>query len=841
MAGTPVQVVTNSFVVKSLPTRTYYQYDVFNPADPKPQKRQRLIHDLQINVYPQVFTPKAVYDGNHLLYSSKVIETAVYRVHGSNQQAPRDAAGWYDITISRTAGKPIVPSDVNKLVQRGEATAETTTATNLLQLLLCQQKNQSSPNTGRAFYTPEDKQPLRGMAVELWRGFYQAVRPSVDRLLVTVDTTVAAFYMPGPLIEVCMAVLDVREVRRLALHSNEENFKKLERHLKKRLILVKTRAGQPPRTKTVHGLVPAPVGGYEFHPSESGPKTTVGEHYQSAHNVTLTYPGTIGIVTSGKGAPFKVVVPLELCAMIPGQLYKKKLPPDATASVVSFAALKPDRRLRTITSGNGGQQRSPVQDYQHSEYLVDAGMQIDQNPMTIRGRLLPPPPVVYQGRQVTVSNGAWNVVGARFYAPREMVNWGVINFDSHRINDQLVQKTIRELMNCCSQLGMNVAAPVAVRNGNSQNVKGSIEGLCRDLGGDAKKINMVIVLLPAKADDLRTRVKYLCDVEIGVRSQCLRESKLQRANNQYFNNVGLKLNARLGGSNSLVESPVLKELKSKPFMCFGADVAHPGPGANRPSVASLVWSHDMHGASYCATTLVQLPRSECITDLGQMFEAAVKMFGVKHKVPPANVFFFRDGVSEGEFAIVKKEEISQINKAFDRIWNDVQLKGPKPNLTFVVVGKRHHVSFFPPQQNAGSVGDKTGNCRAGLTVDAELANPQFPDFYLQSHSAIQGTSRSAHYTVLQDEVFKGNMVKLQELAFSLCHIYAKATRSVSIPAPVYYADLACARGKFHFDPTLDMDIEGSTTSGGGGVFTLDPWEKAFKPINDNVKGSMFFL
>lgn len=27
--------------------------------------------------------------------------------------------------------------------------------------------------------------------------------------------------------------------------------------------------------------------------------------------------------------------------------------------------------------------------------------------------------------------------------------------------------------------------------------------------------------------------------------------------------------------------------------------------------------------------------------------------------------------------------------------------------------------------------------------------------------------------------------RIQELAFTLCHVYAKATRSVSIPAPVY--------------------------------------------------------
>ena len=46
------------------------------------------------------------------------------------------------------------------------------------------------------------------------------------------------------------------------------------------------------------------------------------------------------------------------------------------------------------------------------------------------------------------------------------------------------------------------------------------------------------------------------------------------------------------------------------------------------------------------------------------------------------------------------------------------------------------------------------------------------------------TSRSAHYNVLYDE---NNFTpdSLQALSYALCHVYARATRSVSIPAPVY--------------------------------------------------------
>jgi eukaryotic translation initiation factor 2C len=51
-----------------------------------------------------------------------------------------------------------------------------------------------------------------------------------------------------------------------------------------------------------------------------------------------------------------------------------------------------------------------------------------------------------------------------------------------------------------------------------------------------------------------------------------------------------------------------------------------------------------------------------------------------------------------------------------------------PTITVIVVGKRHHVRFFP--QNARD-GDRSGNCPAGTVVDREVAHPTEFDFYLQ--------------------------------------------------------------------------------------------------------------
>jgi hypothetical protein len=39
--------------------------------------------------------------------------------------------------------------------------------------------------------------------------------------------------------------------------------------------------------------------------------------------------------------------------------------------------------------------------------------------------------------------------------------------------------------------------------------------------------------------------------------------------------------------------------------------------------------------------------------------------------------------------------------------------------------------------------------------------------------------------------------ELQQLTYQLCHTYVRCTRSVSIPAPAYYAHLVAFRARYH--------------------------------------------
>ena len=163
-------------------------------------------------------------------------------------------------------------------------------------------------------------------------------------------------------------------------------------------------------------------------------------------------------------------------------------------------------------------------------------------------------------------------------------------------------------------------------------------------------------------------------------------------------------------------------------------------------------------------------------------------------------------------------------------------------LTFIVCHKRHHVRLFC--ENSRDYTGKGQNVPAGTIVDKDVVDSDLFDFYLCSHAGIQGTSRPCHYTVLHDDN-NYSAELLERLSFHLCHLYARCTRSVSIPAPVYYADKVAERAKYHLleflsklqNSAITMSSDQSNTSAQNE--RLDSMERLTQ-VTDNMKKTMYF-
>lgn len=66
----------------------------------------------------------------------------------------------------------------------------------------------------------------------------------------------------------------------------------------------------------------------------------------------------------------------------------------------------------------------------------------------------------------------------------------------------------------------------------------------------------------------------------------------------------------------------------------------------------------------------------------------------------------------------------------------VQTTADFVEITMVYAVKRHHVRMFPKDMQDR---DRMGNCYAGSVFDEGIAHPTLFDFYLQSHTALQGS------------------------------------------------------------------------------------------------------
>uniref|UniRef100_A0A674EZP0 Protein argonaute-3-like n=1 Tax=Salmo trutta TaxID=8032 RepID=A0A674EZP0_SALTR len=319
---------------------------------------------------------------------------------------------------------------------------------------------------------------------------------------------------------------------------------------------------------------------------------------------------------------------------------------------------------------------------------------------------------------------------------------------------------------------------------------------------------------------------------LGMATQCVQVKNVVKTSPQTLSNLCLKINVKLGGINNILVPHQRPSVFQQPVIFLGADVTHPPAGdGKKPSIAAVVGSMDAHPSRYCATVRVQRPRQEVIQDLASMVRELLIQFYKSTRYKPTRIIFYRDGVSEGQFRQVLYYELLAIREACIMLEKEYQ-----PGITYIVVQKRHHTRLFCADRNE-RVG-RSGNIPAGTTVDTDITHPYEFDFYLCSHAGIQGTSRPSHYHVLWDDnCFTAD--EFQLLTYQLCHTYVRCTRSVSIPAPAYYAHLVAFRARYHLVDKEHDSAEGSHVSGQSNGRDPTALAKAVQIHHDTLR-TMYF-
>ncbi|RNA31902.1 Argonaute [Brachionus plicatilis] len=662
---------------------------------------------------------------------------------------------------------------------------------------------------GRSFFSPPQNDfanPLGG-GREVWFGFHQSVRPSQWKMSLNIDVSATAFYKSQPVIEFLCEILDLN----LQEHNkplNDAQRVKFTKEIKGLKIEI-THCGAMRRKYRVCNVTRRPAHTQTFPLQlESGQtiECTVAKYFSEKHSIRLQY-AHLPCLQVGQEQKH-TYLPLEVCNIVAGQRCIKKLTDMQTSTMIKATARSAPDREKEINN------LVLKAKFHEDTFVKDFGITINNQMTDVKGRVLSAPKIQYGGRtKVTVlpAQGVWDMRGKQFHTGIEIKLWAIACFAQQRnCNEQALRNFTQQLQRISNDAGMPILGqPCFCKYATGVE---QVEPMFRYLKNQYHGLQLIVVVLPGKTP-VYAEVKRVGDTLIGLATQCVQSKNVNKTSPQTLSNLCLKINVKLGGVNNILV-PTQRPLSvfKEPVIFIGADVTHPPAGdKTKPSIAAVVASMDAHPSRYAATVRVQLHRQEIIAELSSMVKDLLIQFYKSTHFKPMRIIFYRDGVSEGQFLPVLTCELMAIREACMKLES-----GYQPGITFIAVQKRHHTRLFCADRKEQC--GKSGNIPPGTTVDTGITHPTEFDFYLCSHAGIQGTSRPSHYHILWDDNhFTAD--ELQALTYQLCHTYVRCTRSVSIPAPAYYAHLVAFRARYHLVEKDHDSGEGSAQSsnGGGGV------------------------
>ncbi|KAK1582598.1 hypothetical protein Q3G72_016632 [Acer saccharum] len=564
-----------------------------------------------------------------------------------------------------------------------------------------------------------------------------------------------------------------------------EDLKKVSKSFKGMSVSA-TRLGSDQKYK-IFGISNKPLSKQSFTPQNEVNEMTVVQYYHDRYDVELNLTALPVLLAGSASSP--IYLPMEICTIVEGNRYSGGLDEKQETSLLEATMLHPSKResiIKTMVKSNA---------YNSDRIAnVEFGIHVENELASVDARILPAPTLKCHdntGEEIRVnpSSGQWDMSNKEF--------------------------------NSLPVFPITSATPDQIEMALTDVHKKNIE---------------------------EGKIKRVCETELGIVSQCCRPEEVSKLKPEYFENIALKINVKVGGKNTVLDNTEVKSIPcvyDSPTIIIGADVTHSGQRTS-PSIAAVVATMDWPDfTKYRGCISAQLRNQEIIKDLyttedgqeGGMIMELFEAFEKSNGCLPERIIFYRDGVGEGQFNQVLGDEVGAIREASFQACSKFNVKSV-PSITFIVVQKRHNTRLFPADNKNPDLNDgNSGNILPGTVVDTDICHPKEFDFYLNSHAGQKGTNRPIHYHVLLDE----NNLTIDELQIftnNLCYTYARCTRSVSIVPPVYYAHLLASRARYYMEG--DDLPDGGSTSGRGGTRERNPKVKRLPSIKGKVKEFMFF-
>lgn len=281
-------------------------------------------------------------------------------------------------------------------------------------------------------------------------------------------------------------------------------------------------------------------------------------------------------------------------------------------------------------------------------------------------------------------------------------------------------------------------------------------------------ITAIVVVMHNQNKEKYDSIKKIATVERGIITQCITAKLMldQKKISGASTKIAIQVAAKIGGE------PWWADIPLKKAMICGYDT-YRDTAKRGVSYGAFLASLNDHYSRWYSRADSHDQMEQISTQLAESITAAFKKYKEVNSYYPDRIFIYRDGVGEGQLAVVYETELKKILEVIRKI-------DPNIKLTMIVVNKQVGARFYMRANNTFM------NPPPGTAIDHTVTRQGRYDFYLVSQSTRQGTISPTYYNIIHDESSM-QVDHHQLMAYKLSLLYYNWSGSVRVPAPCQYA------------------------------------------------------
>lgn len=725
--GTPLDLTANYFTVETTPNWSLYQYHVdFSPEEDNTGVRKGLlrIHAKTLGGY--IFDGSVLYTVQRLnpepleLYSDRTSDNARMRI-------------LIKLTCQVSPGDYHYIQIFNIIIR---------SCFNLMQLQLM----------NRDYFDPSAKVDIPEYKLQIWPGYKTTINQYEDRLLMVTEITHKVLRMDT-----------VHHMVKEYIATKGNNYKKI---FNDDIIGQIVMTDYNKKTYSVDDVTWDETPESTFRMKDEN--VSYIDYYKKKYNLRITDMKQPLLIHRSKARDIRAGMP-ELVYLVPELCRQTGLTDEMRSNFQLMKTLAvhtkigPDSRIQRLLHFN----RRLTQNKQVVEELAKWDMKLSNTLVRFKGRQLPNEIIQQDAHSISAgnTNDGWtrDMRSKKLHMIANLPSWVVITPERQRRDAENFAELI---MKTGSGMGFRMPRPDIVtlqRDGNMD-----YANVCETVAA-RKNPALLLCVLARNSPEKYGAIKKKCIVDRAVPTQvvCARNMTSKSAMS-IATKVAIQINCKLGGAPWTLDVPIPQ------FMVAGYDVCHDTRHKER-SYGAFVSTLDKHMTQYYSSVNAHTSGEELSAHVGFNMANAVRRFQERNGVLPGRIFFYRDGVGDGQIPYVKSHEVEEIKKSLAELYAPNQ-----PRLAVIIVSKRINTRVFI---DCGRTGE---NPRPGTVIDDVITLPERYDFFLVSQNVREGTIAPTSYNVIEDTACLPPD-RLQRLTYKLTHMYFNCSTQVRVPSVCQYA------------------------------------------------------